>query len=126
MSPLLIEGKGKRVRQVYQVVAFTDIPSNARGPCELKLGFPAGYPIYVEGGSAPQMNVYTLFSSSPNSISASNQWSWNLLANGGMDKGGLWGVVQATAPSSATINSKARYLLFRLRRTLCRLDADIH
>lgn len=89
------------MNQVYQVVAFTNIPSDARGPCELRFHIPPGYPVYYypdSPGWAPLYSVYTLFYDDPSSISPNNRWSWNLLTtNNGMKKSGLWGSPQARA-----------------------------
>lgn len=97
---------GQVTNRVYQIAAFTGIPSNAYG-CQLNVAFPSIPNILTTTGN-PQLNVTTLYKDSPSLITYPNNWDWNTFfpPTSPPSGQGLFGTITFAPGQSATINSE--------------------
>jgi len=101
-----VDASGNITNRVYQVAAFQNIPAGAYG-CQLAVTFPANYPITSTG--VPTLDVTTLDTTSPGSITYPNTLSWSSLyppASPPLGQG-LFGTVNVAPGTTQVINSEA-------------------
>jgi hypothetical protein len=96
---------GQVSNRIYEVVGFENIPSGSYG-CQLNVVFPPTTTITTTGH--PVLNVTTLDTTSPSSITYPNGWTWNTFypPTSPPFGQGLFGTVTFAPGQSTTINSE--------------------